>query len=537
MVRRMNKRKLASLLGVSLLYTNPQYTDQARRKGKSGKKLIQAIVMQYVMLALIFTVLYGFMLFTVDFSKMPGFFTMYVGLFGLLAMSQGVSVIYNVFFESKDLEAYLPLPFRQSEIFVSKILAVTLTVVPYVLPLFVLFSLTAWQAGNWLVFSIVSGLLAFVLLLGILLFICSLIVLGLTRTKVFQKHKKLMTTGLMVLTTVLSIVGILFMQFSGNTSNIEQGIEVLDRTPFIPLLPVHWAITNPFSQSGLLGWGLLIGLFMILAFTIKIFFLPRLYEQLMNVSTLETFKKKKQKIGQTTPQLLRSYNWQLIKEPGVAMQIFSSSVIIPIVMLISFGSVLNQIAGSGMLPNRLVGVVFVSGVFLAYLSCNQASFVANFISLDRENYDFICTLPLSKKAYLKEKFLIGFLIQVIISGGTILAASLFLKLSLLLTIFGVLGATLGSFVMSLIYFARDYRLLLTNWTSVTQLFQRGGGTILMSIFIALGTIIGGILIGGYAFATYLYPFWPLLLSVMSGVLLVSGGIVYYYKRKFWDQLD
>lgn len=533
MVRHMNKRKLASLLGVSLLYTNPQYTDQARRKGKSGKKLIQAIVMQYVLLALIFTVLYGFMLFTVDFSKMPGFFTMYVGLFGLLAMSQGVSVIYNVFFESKDLEAYLPLPFRQSEIFVSKILAVTLTVVPYVLPLFVLFSLTAWQAGNWLVFSIVSGLLAFVLLLGILLFICSLIVLGLTRTKVFQKHKKLMTTGLMVLTTVLSIAGILFMQLS----NIEQGIEVLDRTPFIPLLPVHWAITNPFSQSGLLGWGLLIGLFMILAFTIKIFFLPRLYEQLMTVSTLETFKKKKQKIGQTTPQLLRSYNWQLIKEPGVAMQIFSSSVIIPIVMLISFGSVLNQIAGGGMLPNRLVGVLFVSGVFLAYLSCNQASFVANLISLDRENYDFICTLPLSKKAYLKEKFLIGFLIQVIISGGTILAASLFLKLSLLLTISGVLGATLGSFVMSVIYFARDYRLLLTNWTSVTQLFQRGGGTILMSIFIVLGTIIGGILIGGYAFATYLYPFWPLLLSVMSGVLLVSGGIVYYYKRKFWDQLD
>lgn len=533
MVRHMNKRKLASLLGVSLLYTNPQYTDQARRKGKSGKKLIQAIVMQYVLLALIFTVLYGFMLFTVDFSKMPGFFTMYVGLFGLLAMSQGVSVIYNVFFESKDLEAYLPLPFRQSEIFVSKILAVTLTVVPYVLPLFVLFSLTAWQAGNWLVFSIVSGLLAFVLLLGILLFICSLIVLGLTRTKVFQKHKKLMTTGLMVLTTVLSIAGILFMQLS----NIEQGIEVLDRTPFIPLLPVHWAITNPFSQSGLLGWGLLIGLFMILAFTIKIFFLPRLYEQLMTVSTLETFKKKKQKIGQTTPQLLRSYNWQLIKEPGVAMQIFSSSVIIPIVMLISFGSVLNQIAGGGMLPNRLVGVVFVSGVFLAYLSCNQASFVANLISLDRENYDFICTLPLSKKAYLKEKFLIGFLIQVIISGGTILAASLFLKLSLLLTISGVLGATLGSFVMSVIYFARDYRLLLTNWTSVTQLFQRGGGTILMSVFIVLGTIIGGILIGGYAFATYLYPFWPLLLSVMSGVLLVSGGIVYYYKRKFWDQLD
>lgn len=532
----MNKKKLGALLRTALLYTNPQYTDQSRRKGKSGKKLIQAIILQYVLLAVIFTGIYGAILFVIDFSEMPGYFTLYIGLFGLLALSQGISVIYNVFFESKDLGAYLPLPFRQSEIFLSKILAVTLTVVPYVLPLFVLFSLAAWQAGNAMVLAIMLGFIAFFLVLGILLCICSLIVLALTRTKVFQKHKKLMTTGLMFFSTILAVVGVLFMQLSDTGDQTEMGLEVLDRTVITPLVPIHWAVTQPFSGIGLVGWLALIGLFALLALSIKVFFLPRLYEQLMTVSTTETFKKRTRKVGQTTQQLLRSYNWQLIKEPNIAMQVLSSSIVLPIIMLMSFGSIISQFAGGG-LANRLIGVVFATGIFMAYMSCNQTSFVANLISLDRENYDFIRTLPFSKKAYLKEKFLIGFFIQAIITGGMVLVAAIFLKLSIWLTIAGLLGAVLGSFVMSTIYFARDYRLLMTDWTSVTQLFQRGGGNILMAIFIMLGMFVGAILIGGYAFATYAYPVMPFTPLVIGGILLLCGAILYYYKQRFWDRLD
>ena len=190
----MSRKKLLALLTTSLRFANPQYTEQARKKGKAGAKLTRSLVLQFVMLAAIFTVIYGGILFMMDFSQMPGYFTMYVGLFSVLAMSQGISVIYNIFFESKDLSAYLPLPFRQSEIFTSKILVVMLTVVPFVLPLLVLFGLTAWQSGILIPFAVVLALLSFVLLVGILLFICALIVLGLTRTKLFQKHKKLMTT-------------------------------------------------------------------------------------------------------------------------------------------------------------------------------------------------------------------------------------------------------------------------------------------------------------------------------------------------------
>lgn len=532
----MNKQRLMALIQTSLLYTNPQYTEQSRAKGRSGKKLIRGIVMQYVLVGLIFTLLYGGMLFSVDFSQLPGYFTLYVGLFGLLTLSQGISVIYNVFFESKDLGAYLPLPFRQGEIFLAKILVVTLTVIPYVLPLLVLFTLTAWQSGQGMILAFVLGVLGFLLFLGILLFLSALIVLGLTRTKVFQAHKKLMTTGLMFFTTILAVGGILLMQLSDTTEYSETSLNLVDRLEIIPFSPIHWALNQPFSLKGGVGWSLLIGVFVVLALLIKIFFLPRLYEQLMAISTTETFQKRKRKGNQTTKQLLREYNLQLIKEPNIAMQVLTSSVVLPVVMLISSGTALQGLMGPG-ISNRFMGVVFVVGIFIAYMSCHSTSFVANLISLDRENYDFIQTLPFSKKAYLKQKFLIGFGIQGLIAGIIMLVGGIYVKLSILLLIVGLCGALLGSFVMSVIYFARDYRLLMTNWTSVTQLFQRGGGTMLMGILMMGGLFLGLILVGVYAFLTAKSPFLPLAPLVIGGVLLICGSILYYFKRRFWDQLE
>ncbi|MHC5269513.1 ABC transporter [Enterococcus sp. LJL98] len=531
----MNKQRLLALMRTSLLYTNPQATDQARNKGKSGKKLTRSLMFQYVFVGLLFTVLYGGMLFNLDFSQLPGYFTLYVGLFGLLTVSQGISVIYNIFFESKDLAAYLPLPIRQSEIFLSKILVVTLTVIPYLLPLLVLFSLTAWQAGQLLLVAVIFGVLVFVLFVGILLAFCALIVLGLTRTKIFRKHKKLMTTGLMFLTTILAVVGILMMQLSETTAEGGNAL-ISDRGEILPFSPIHWALSQTFRGQGLLGWVLLIGVFSLLAVLLKVFFLPRLYEQLIEISATETFQKRKRKEHQTTKQLLRSYNLQLIKEPNIAMQVLSSSLVLPVVMLVSAGGVMTRLLADS-LSLHFIGVVFVVGLFVAYMSCNQTSFVANLISLDRENYDFIQTLPLSKKTYLKQKFLIGFGIQALLTSVILLGAGLYLKISWILLLAALLGGLLGSYLLSLFYFARDYRLLLTNWTSVTQLFQRGGGNLLMGLLIFVGMFVGFAIIGGYAFATAVLPFAPLTPLVLGGILLLSGGILYFYQVRFWEQLE
>ena len=106
----MNKRQLLTLTSVNLRYANPQVTDKARKKGKSGTQLTRYLIQQYVLSGFVFLVIYGLTMIALDFSRLPGFFTYYVALFGVLGFSQGISSIFNVFFDSQDLPAYLPLP-------------------------------------------------------------------------------------------------------------------------------------------------------------------------------------------------------------------------------------------------------------------------------------------------------------------------------------------------------------------------------------------------------------------------------------------
>ena len=130
----------------------------------------------------------------IDFSKLPGFFTYYMMLFALIGFSQSLSAIFNVFFESKDLQDYLPLPIKQGEVFVAKFLAVGMTIVPFLLPLLILFFLTSYKSGYSIVIAVVGAILLFLIFFTLLFSLCSLIVFGMTKTKLFRRHKKLFTS-------------------------------------------------------------------------------------------------------------------------------------------------------------------------------------------------------------------------------------------------------------------------------------------------------------------------------------------------------
>lgn len=50
----MNKRQLLTLTSVNLRYANPQVTDKARKKGKSGTQLTRYLIQQYVLSGFVF---------------------------------------------------------------------------------------------------------------------------------------------------------------------------------------------------------------------------------------------------------------------------------------------------------------------------------------------------------------------------------------------------------------------------------------------------------------------------------------------------
>ena len=104
---------------------------------------------------------------------------------------------------------------------------------------------------------------------------------------------------------------------------------------------------------------------------------------------------------------------------------------------------------------------------------NPTSFISNLISLDQENFLFVRSLPLSMKRYLREKFRFGVVLQLSLTAVIVLAAVLLFRMPLILAVSFLIGALWSSFLLCLKYFARDYRLLLLDWTNISQLFTRG----------------------------------------------------------------
>ncbi|OTN77750.1 hypothetical protein A5886_002851 [Enterococcus sp. 8G7_MSG3316] len=526
----MRKQQLLMLTRINLLYASPQTTDKARKKGKSGKKLTRYLLWQYGLSGLTFILIYGVTMMSMDFSQMPGFFTYYVALFGILGFSQGITTIYNVFFESQDLPAYLPLPFRQIEIFAAKITVVFLTVAPFVFPMMVLFLLTGFRAQLFFVATILLSIVLFLLAVVIIFSICSLIVFGLTRTKFFLKHKKLVTTLLLVVTMVVVMAGVLMLN-QVNTYDTE----IIDRSGIAFLRPFFYVMTTPFQLNGLLS---LVGVLAISVFLIAALYwliLPKFFDQVAAAAPNQGNVTRKHKTGRNLNQLLFNYNSQLIRDPNLIMQVFSSSLMMPIIFLLSF--VFTGIFRLDQLDERFLGVLFVAGGALAALMVNPTSFVSNLISLDQENFLFVRSLPLSMKTYLKAKFQFGLFVQIVLAVLVSLAAMRLLQAPLLLGIAFVLGAVWSTLLMSSHYFARDYRLLLLQWTNISQLFTRGAGSLGLAL-VTIGTmVLAAILIAAYAFAATMFDFWLLNLPVFALLLAITGAVLLHIHHKFWRRFS
>lgn len=520
-------KQLKALIAVSLRYANPQATDRLRKKGR--KNLSRAIISQYFLSGLVFLAVYGSMLFLTNFAKMPGTFTYFATLFCLLGLSQGVSIIFNIFFESKDLGSYLPLPFKQGQIFIAKNIVVALSVVPFIIPLLVLFFLTSLKSGINVVMAIFISIALFIVVLLILFAICSLIVFGLARTKVFQKHKKLMTTMLLWVTMAVVVIGILFMNQDTADSYVT------DRSIILPMLPLFHITHAPLSSSGLMSIAGLLVFFIILAFLVKWQILPQLYEQVTAISSTEQVVRRKRKKNQNLQQILQRYNFELVKNPSFITQVLSSSLIFPIVFIATFA--LNGDITLHDLSIKYVGVAFFGGLVLALMTINQTSFVGNLISLDGENYSYMQTLPVSRKEYLVAKFKVGLIIQGGITLLLSLATGLVLRASLLFLLSFVIGGIFGTILLSQFYFVRDYRLLLVDWTNFSQLFLRGSGRVGL-IFMMWGSmIVGALLIGGYVALLNMMDAVLVNGIVLIGVVVIGLWLISYYRRSFWQKLD
>ncbi|WP_048000848.1 hypothetical protein [Lactiplantibacillus herbarum] len=532
----MNNRQLKTLLAVNLRLVNPQVTDRLRKKGATGKKLSRKLTRQFYLNALLFLGIYGLSIAVLDLNKMPGMFTFYVALFILLGISQSISGIYNVFFASNDLVDYLPLPFRNQEIFISKLLVVVFNSLPFTTPLLLIFAFTAIRAHIFFLLAILMAILMYVLILGIILALCSLLVFGLTKLKLFQAHQKVVMNLLLGLNMILVVGGLYFMN-RGSANNSSTSI---DHAVIKPLLPFFNVFTTPTDSISLLTWaGTVVLLLVLLALTWRLA-LTHLVEQLTQVNNalVSTQTTHRPSHHRNLKQGLRSYQFQLLKEPNLILQLFSNSVLMPLVFVMAFlfsGSTINL---SNLSLNWL-GVWFVGGLAVAAFTVNQASLVGNLISLDKMNFDFIKAMPIPLAQYLHQKFQLGYWLQVLINVILALIVAIIVHLPFALDIALVLGVTWGTYLFSQHYFVRDYRLRSTDWTNVTQLFNRGSGSTGLVLNMLASALISAVVIIVYSLLIAKLASLALILNILAFAIvgLISGGFLWHYHQSFWQQLS
>ncbi len=439
--------------------------------------------------------------------------------------------IYNVFFVGRDLGAYLPLPFREADIFMSKLLVVVFNTLPYTVPLLLAFVVTAIRAGIFVVVAVLLAIWGYLLVLAMVLLLCTLLVFSLTKLKGFQAHQNVIMTTLMGLTLLITVAGILLM----NTHPVGSAMNADINTPFLPLFR---CFTTPLAPISLITWGVLVGTLICLSIVTRRYVLARLANQLTQANShivghTHHVARRRHDLG----RILWTYQGRLIQDPNLLLQVFANLILIPAIFVVSF-----LFSGTSWHFNGLTfkwaGVLLMAGLAYPTFTVNQITLVANLISLDRLNFDFIRALPVSMRHYLRQKFYLGYVFQVTINIVVGLIVVVRCQLPLLLASALLLGLAVGTYLMCEFFFWRDYRLRTVNWSNVTELFSRGAGNAGMVVWMLLSIAVSLTLIVVYGVAVAQLSN-PTLLNV--GVFLIVAVLIgtfeWVTRRGFWQRFD
>ena len=548
----MRIKQMVELAKVNMIYANPQLIEKRRnkeaKKGTASKISAYGYILgQNILLLAIFVFLFGLMFSSIDLVQYPGMFTAFMGTLILMTVLQGFYLIFNLFYDSKDLAHYLPLPFKASEVFTAKVSVLIFMLLPYLAPVWILFILLGLDAGNLLLLLVPASLILFLLMMAIVLGFSIVLVHLITKLPFFKKHKQGVITGLYSLSSIGMVVSVYFLS-NRATASIETTQGMFPDMSVLPFLGVfHQIFVAPEKVAnwlGLLGWGVVLAVLVFVTFK---WVVPSFYQSEQTASVTPSNGSKQQtkvKEGRvaaqrptTVNQTLFKYNFGIIQDGTLIMQFLSSKLILPLVVI---GPVLFNGFDLATVPVLLWPVFFFAGLMYTFLTLNAVSIVGVIISLDRENFLYLKSLPFSMAQYLRQKFLFAFGIELIIPVLLTIVLMVFFQIPLLFGALFLAGLIVGTLALSHYYFVRDYRLLDLEWQNLTELFSRGAGTWIQVISIFITMFFGVLAVMAISLVILaLPPVGQVLFSIAMVLvpLALSAGLLMRYKKTFWKQFE
>lgn len=540
----MNWSTIWELIKINILYSNPQSLANLKKRQekhpKENFKAYKSMMRQQALMIAMFLVIYLFMFIGVDFSHYPGLFSFDVAMFFIMSTLTAFSSLYTIFYESNDLKLYIHLPVTSEELYIAKIVSSLGMGAVFLMPLISLLLIVCWQLlGNPL--SILVAIVLFLVLLVSSMVLAIYINAWVGKIIVRSRKRKLISTIMMFVSTFGAFVLIFAINISNNKRTMTDG--VFTDYPTIPYFKGFYDVVQaPFATVALLNFWLPLLLILAMVYGIVTKVMPTYYREAFYISNENKVKQTKKPVNrphqnQSLAQLLRKHHLLTLQNATLLTQTY----LMPLMYVMLFiGPSLSR--GTGFFKHispDYFGVALLFGVSLGVMCATPTSFIGVGISLEKDNFTFIKSLPITLKKFLMDKFCLLVGLQLIVPMVIYLVFGLFvLHLHPLLTIAFCLGYALSLIVQGELMYRRDYRLLDLKWQDMTQLFTRGDGQ-----WLTMGLIFGNLIVtgvvgfGAVIIANIIQQ--PLLISVLLSclTLMVLGIAHLWIQKTFWQSLE
>ena len=465
----------------NLLYSfSPQrvkYRKKFSEKNDIRHKLFRNILMMnlvnFLNILFIFSIAFN--------SSGPGY--RYILFFILLMVFiQILNNFINMFYESDDTMAIIHLPVTGPEIFFSKLFTLLSQVISNFIPLIVInlvIGLNAEFSIQKLFFVLVYSF-AFMITL-----VCSIMTLlsFITYIPNFKKNKSKVNAVSIIITVIVFTGGIFaFAHTSKNIGSDYSG------DLFLNILVSDISKTYNYLIITIL-------LAVISFFTTYVFVVKKYMKDLYRISgntytsSSKTVKVKENANSTSTTLFskLIKRNVKLFLNSTISTTVFTNLIItlgifvIPIIEIRKHGGIT--------LPPIFYPVAMTIGFTLAlYINSNPMNFTSIVISLEKQDYYFLKSLPLDFKKYLKIKLAIAICLQLSFGLFALIMMLIITKTPILLAIVTIISYIISSIVFSFHSYTSDYKKLYLNWNTITDLANRSSINQVLLTLLAFGVI-------------------------------------------------
>ena len=545
----MRFNRILTLVKTNLIFaTQPAQLQNYRKKQAKNPSKPVNVAMKTLTQQLLFVVIFG-ALFGIPGAMLgrsypPLQFGTTVFLFLMILISQALPAIYNVFYESKDFESYLPYAFTELEVVLGKSLSIVVATLQGLLPIVMLFGIHVYFSGGFILFTIPIALLGALILSAIVYLLMFLLCFFLAKIPLFRKYQSVIANILVFVISLGAIIGYQFMASRSMVNTVLTG----KMPAFIqPVLAFYNAILDPFDMTVYPMIGLVILVFVAILLLVKFIVLPNFYQAVSQTSSskvkIERVKQMELDGSKLSTKFVIRYTLRQLMEGSVLTQTIISAGILPYLLLIP--AVLNFPGGpTGFsfmnLLNLNTFLPFAMLItFIAFFNTGGNNLLAVGISLERENYYYLKVLPFDMHQFLERKFWILFAIQSIIPVILMTVICTVLRLPIYMTLGIILSWGIISLGLSRWGYARDLKLFTPTWTNVIELLNRMRSGFKSVIFVV---VLFGFIFGAVYLLIHLPEWnrtfvWFITIAYVVVILGLSIFATFYYKKKLHELID